>query len=183
MKNSYLLIYNNQKDLRILRKFALYASIYDNCKFSSKIKENEVDDFRVIVWMTHDLLSLVKVKCFFKNHDNKSSIILADGENISILKALGEDNFIILDSSCKVSEFKENLLFLCPKEFNIVKITKREKQVLSLILKGQNNYNIANQLGISERTIEAHKRNIYMKIGVHSISQLTLWAINNKLII
>jgi DNA-binding CsgD family transcriptional regulator len=182
MKNSYLIVYDNQKDLRNLRKFALYSSIYEQCVFSSNINEQQIENFRVVIRMTHDLLSLVKIKCYYKNHENVSIIILADGENLSILKALGEDNFIILNSNCRVSEFKENILYLNPKQVSFINITKREKQVLSLILKGKNNSNIALQLGISERTIEAHRRNIYMKLGVHSISQLTLWAINNKLL-
>jgi DNA-binding CsgD family transcriptional regulator len=182
MNNSYLIVYNNQKDLRALRKLALYSSIYNNCVFTSKLKDYDPKEFLAIITMTHDLLTLVKLKCFYKKLEQISIIVLADGENLSILQALEEENFIILSRECKVNEFRENLKLINPKDNNIIKITKREKQVLSLILKGQNNSNIARQLGISERTIEAHRRNIYLKIGVHSFSQLTIWAIDNKLL-
>ncbi len=181
MSNSYLIIYTNQKDLRSLRKFALYSSIYQQCDFFDNKSHIDYEQYKVLIYMTHDLLSLVKIKCKYKKNKH-CHLILADGEDISILKTLNEENFIIIDSDCRVSEFRENLLYLNPKQKDEINITRREKEILSLILKGQNNYKIANQLGISERTIEAHKRNIYMKIGVHSITQLTLWAVNNKLI-
>lgn len=182
MNTSYLIVYNNKKDLKSLRKLALYSSIYQNCKFLNNFDKKELDNYKIVISMTHDLLSLVKLKCLFQKLKSFKIIVLADGENLSILKALSEDDFIILDSKCTVSEFRENLLYLTPKDKNYIKITKREREVLSLILNGQNNSKIAKQLGISERTIEAHRRNIYLKIGVHSLSQLTLWAIDNNLI-
>ena len=182
MNTSYLIVYNSQKELKALRKLALYSSIYENCKFLNKIDEKQIQNYEILIAMTHDLLSLVKLKCLFKKFTSISVVVLADGESLTILKALSEENFIILDSNCKVSEFRENLIYLKPKDEKYIKITKREKEVLSLILKGQNNSKIAKQLGISERTIESHRRNIYLKIGVHSISQLTLWALNNNLI-
>ncbi len=182
MNTPYLIICSNKQDLKTLRKIALYSSIYQHCIFCDNISDYNLEKVEVVVTMTHSLLSLVKLKCLYKRYSSLSIIVLADGENLSILKALSEDDFIILSSNCKVKEFKENLLYLTPKDKRFSKITEREKEVLSLILQGQSNYKIANQLGISERTIEAHRRNIYLKVGVHSVSQLTIWALNNNLL-
>ncbi len=182
MKEKYLINYNNKKDLYLLRKLALYSSIYEYCLFNYYKNGAKYELFDISIFITHDLLSLVKIKSIFKNHSNLKFIVLADGENISILSTLSEENFIILESNCKINIFKENLIYLKPKISYSLNITKREKQVLNLILKGQSNFQIANQLGIKERTIETHRRNIYIKTGVHSISQLTLWAINNNML-
>lgn len=181
MREKYLINYTNKNDLRVLRKLALYSSIYEKCVFENEKEKHNYLDYDISVFVTHDLLSLVKLKALFQSKNNLKFLILADGENMSILTSLAEKNFTILDLDCKVNVFKENILFLNPKLYLTIKITKREKQILNLILKGQNNNKIAKQLGISERTIETHRRNIYIKTGVHSLSQLTLWAINNNM--
>ncbi len=51
-------------------------------------------------------------------------------------------------------------------------LTKREKQILGLLYQGQNNKEIADQLGKSIRTIETHRFNIMKKIGVTSVTDL-----------
>jgi len=181
MKEKYLINYNSNKDLYLLRKLALYSSIYEYCLFNKDRGKTNYELFDISIFISHDLLSLVKIKSIYKNYENLKFIVLADGENISILSTLSEDNFIILESKCGIKKFKENLIYLKPKISYTLNITKREKQVLNLILKGQSNSQIAIQLGIKERTIETHRRNIYIKTGVHSISQLTLWAINNNM--
>ena len=45
-------------------------------------------------------------------------------------------------------------------------ITKREFEILQLIIDGLKNREIAESLNISERTVEFHKQNIYLKLGV-----------------
>lgn len=181
MREKYLINYNNKNDLKILRKLALYSSIYDKCVFIRETSTNKFDEFEISVFITHDLISLVKLKSIYQKFERVKFLILADGENMSVLSTLSEEKFIVLDINCKISVFKENVIYLNPKILNSINMTKREREILSLLLRGQNNNNIANQLGISERTIEAHRRNIYIKTGVHSITQLTLWAINNNM--
>lgn len=44
--------------------------------------------------------------------------------------------------------------------------TKREKTLVSLLLKGKTNKHIAQDLHIVERTVEFHLRNVYEKLGV-----------------
>ncbi|MGD1816493.1 MAG: response regulator transcription factor [Pleomorphochaeta sp.] len=181
MKETYFINYQTKKDLHILRKLALYSSIYQQCDFIKNYNVNDLKNYSVCVFITHDLVSLVKIKALYQKVSDVKFLILADGENITILSTLAEDNFIIIAPNCRVNEFRENICYLNQQMSFDINITKREKQILILILKGQNNNHIASQLGISERTIEAHRRNIYQKLGVHSLSQLTLWAINNKM--
>lgn len=51
-------------------------------------------------------------------------------------------------------------------------LTRREREVLDLIVAGQRNKSIAQELGISERTVETHRANIMQKSGAHSVAEL-----------
>tara|TARA_R110002110_G_scaffold70907_5_gene189706 strand:- start:611 stop:1267 length:657 start_codon:yes stop_codon:yes gene_type:complete len=55
------------------------------------------------------------------------------------------------------------------------KLTKREKQILSLVLQLKNNKDIAEELEISKRTAEVHRFNLMKKLDVKNLMEL-----NNK---
>lgn len=55
-----------------------------------------------------------------------------------------------------------------------LKLSKREKDVVNLLLEGKSNKQIAYVLGITDRTVEFHLRNIYVKYGVNSRLELVL---------
>lgn len=57
-------------------------------------------------------------------------------------------------------------------EFN--NLTEREIQVISLIRKGLTNKIIAERKGLSERTIENYRANIYKKLKVHDVEELKM---------
>lgn len=49
-----------------------------------------------------------------------------------------------------------------------IKLTKREKEILAMIVKENTNHDIAGQLYISVRTVEFHKKNLLQKLDVKS---------------
>jgi two-component system, LuxR family, response regulator DctR len=51
-------------------------------------------------------------------------------------------------------------------------LTDREKDVLKLILEGKLNKTIADELGISMRTVEIHRASIFKKMNVHNAIEL-----------
>ena len=53
------------------------------------------------------------------------------------------------------------------------KLTKREKQILKLVLELKNNKDIAEELQISKRTIEVHRFNLMKKLNAKNIQELT----------
>jgi RNA polymerase sigma factor (sigma-70 family) len=59
-------------------------------------------------------------------------------------------------------EFREQLALL----------SEREKQVLDLMLQGLPNKLIAQQIGLSTRTVESHRSRIYQKLQADSLAQL-----------
>jgi two-component system, LuxR family, response regulator FixJ len=55
-------------------------------------------------------------------------------------------------------------------------LTPRELQVLKHVVRGKLNKQIADELGIHERTVKLHRTAITTKLGVHSAAELTrLW--------
>ena len=59
--------------------------------------------------------------------------------------------------------------------------SKRENEVIALLLKGKSNKQIAQSLGISTRTVEFHLGNIYSKLQVNSRSEAILRLSSNHL--
>jgi DNA-binding CsgD family transcriptional regulator len=55
-----------------------------------------------------------------------------------------------------------------------VQLSKREKEVLTLVLQGKSNKQIASSLDITVRTVEFHLKNIYAKFQVGSRIELIL---------
>lgn len=53
------------------------------------------------------------------------------------------------------------------------KLTKREKQILDLVLELKNNKDIAEELNISKRTAEVHRFNLMKKLEVKNLMELT----------
>ena len=61
-------------------------------------------------------------------------------------------------------------------------LSEREKEVLVCIVNGMTNKQIAEKLFLSTHTVGTHRRNISSKLGIHSASGLTIYAIANKLV-
>jgi len=62
------------------------------------------------------------------------------------------------------------------------RLTPREREILQLLAEGKSNKDIAAMLGISVNTAEAHRANIMMKLDFHSITELVVYAVRNKII-
>lgn len=60
------------------------------------------------------------------------------------------------------------------KDEKVIPLSKREKDVVGLLLQGKSNKQIALALGLSERTVEFHLNNIYTKMQVGSRVELIL---------
>ena len=60
---------------------------------------------------------------------------------------------------------------------------KREREVLKLIAEGNRSAAIAAQMGIAVATVDAHRRNILRKLNLHSIADLTRYALRHGIIV
>lgn len=57
----------------------------------------------------------------------------------------------------------------------------REREVLRLLTEGHRSPVIAGRLGIKVATVEVHRRNIMRKIGLHTVAELTKYAVREGL--
>jgi DNA-binding CsgD family transcriptional regulator len=61
-------------------------------------------------------------------------------------------------------------------------LSRRELEVLRLIAEGVRTRAIAKELGISVVTVEAHRRSIMRKLDLHTVAELTRYAVRQRLI-
>jgi HD-GYP domain-containing protein (c-di-GMP phosphodiesterase class II) len=62
-------------------------------------------------------------------------------------------------------------------------LTERELEVLRVLVRGESNQAIADNLGISAKTVDHHIQHIYQKAGVRSRAAATVWAFEHDLIL
>ena len=60
-------------------------------------------------------------------------------------------------------------------------LTKRQREVLQLVAEGKTAKEIAVLLSISPKTVEFHKASIMDTLGLHTIADLTRYAVNSKI--
>ena len=65
---------------------------------------------------------------------------------------------------------------------SLVALTPREHEVLTCITRGQNNRDIAQQLGIAEKTVRIHVSSVLDKMGVRDRTQAAICAIQRGLV-
>ncbi len=99
--------------------------------------------------------------------------------NISFFLPLSaSENYLIKNFNQKILQNSE---FFYEENENS-ELTPREKEILKLIALGYTNQQIADKLFISPHTVITHRKNITKKLGIKSISGLTVYAILNNLV-
>lgn len=78
-----------------------------------------------------------------------------------------------------VTEFKRTAKDDDGSVFSV--LTEREREVLQQISEGSSTKDIASALGVSVKTIETHRRQIMEKLNIHSVAELTKYAIKEGL--
>ena len=61
-------------------------------------------------------------------------------------------------------------------------LTRREREVIKLIAEGMKTKEIAAYLSLSPKTVEKHRTNLMRKLDLHSVSAVTVYAIQNGFI-
>lgn len=59
-------------------------------------------------------------------------------------------------------------------------LSKREREILSLLVEGLTSIEIAEKLFISHRTVEKHRANIHKKLGLKNVASLVRYALEHK---
>jgi two-component system response regulator NreC len=61
-------------------------------------------------------------------------------------------------------------------------LTAREREVLKLLAEGKTVRSAADVLGVSAKTVDAHKFNLMRKLGIHNKAELVMWAIQKRVV-
>lgn len=61
-------------------------------------------------------------------------------------------------------------------------LTSREREVLTLLAEGKTVRAAATVLGLSSKTVDAHKFNLMRKLGLHNKAELVMWAIQKNFV-
>jgi len=91
-----------------------------------------------------------------------------DNENLLNLVRNCLTECICLNQSC---EHRHEI------EARLATLTKRERQVMELLVDGKQNKVIARELGISPRTVELHRAKVMEKLHAHSLSEIVRTAL------
>ena len=91
----------------------------------------------------------------------------------------------IYDNAAKITDklreliLKNNSSEVISESFDL---SEREKEILISVTSGNTNKEIASNFSISIHTVMSHRKNIIRKIGIKSVSGLTVYALLNGLI-
>ncbi|MBK7854438.1 MAG: helix-turn-helix transcriptional regulator [Bacteroidetes bacterium] len=91
------------------------------------------------------------------------------------VKIEGQDKSL-LEISSKLKSYNDKLSGENTAQSEI--LTRREKEILGLILKGYTNKEMAEQLFISSETVKSHRKNILEKTGVRNSASLANFMAN-----
>lgn len=108
------------------------------------------------------LISSMVDESILSQYDNKISIY----DGLEVLKN-------------KLNKFLDKTMILPEDTGNL---SVREREILTCVVRGQTNKEIAESLFLSTHTVITHRRNIARKLEIHSTAGLTIYAIVNKLV-
>jgi DNA-binding NarL/FixJ family response regulator len=71
---------------------------------------------------------------------------------------------------------------LGPAAAKVTKLSPREREVLQLLGEGKTSKEVAILLNVKVKTAETHRSNIMLKLNLHSIVELVLYAVRNEIV-
>lgn len=113
-----------------------------------------------------------------------SAYLLKDCAFEELIQAINASlaNKFYLSPSIAEKVIKDYITHIPRESFSPFSIlTQREREVLQLIAEGKSMKEIASLLFLSTKTIETHRQNIMGKLNIHSVAELTKYAIREGL--
>lgn len=69
-----------------------------------------------------------------------------------------------------------------PDEGGHNRLTAREREIVQLLAEARTSKETASRLGVSVKTVEAHRANVMRKLDLHSVAELVRFAVRNNII-
>jgi DNA-binding NarL/FixJ family response regulator len=138
-------------------------------------------DILIVNPLVMGIFSLGQIKKEMSNPQTKCVALQSSLSDATVLKAYDEV-ISIYDSAEQINEKLTKLISEPEEEKKIESLTLREKEIIVCVIKGMTNKQIAEKLHLSSHTVISHRRNIAVKLQIHSTAGLTIYAIVNKLV-
>lgn len=141
------------------------------------------------------------VKASFPSIKVIAITMLVQPSIIQSMRSAGADGFLIKNTSgaelvfaikevyegrsyysSEVLEKVKKGIIINGNKFPVPKLSKREKEVVSLIMESYNTKEIAKALSISAGTVETHRRNLFRKLGVKNAVGLVKTVMDHRLL-
>jgi len=68
------------------------------------------------------------------------------------------------------------------KELAEPSVSPKEREIVQLLAEGNSTKEVGFILDLSTKTVETHRSNVMRKLGIHSMSELVLYAVRNNII-
>lgn len=138
-------------------------------------------DSRILILTIHDSEQVVRevlaagAKGFLLKSDAGRDLLAA-------VEALQENQTFF---TSKIAQMMLNG-YLSPSEDTQVTpqpvLTPREREVIQLVAEGKSTKEVAIALSLSVKTAETHRTNLMRKLNLHSVADLTLYAVRNGIV-
>ncbi len=103
---------------------------------------------------------------------------LPDDTNEKTLSVFDSKSVLLTKIRNQVKNIQQSI----HQQENSEELSEREKEVLKKVALGKTNKEVASELFISTHTVISHRKNITRKLGIKTVSGLTVYAILNQLI-
>jgi DNA-binding NarL/FixJ family response regulator len=191
---------SQSSDLKIV------AEVRNGKDLLSRLKSVECDLIVMDIAMPEmdGLTALIEVKRIYPKLKVLMMSMLNDFSHFDQAKAHGASGYISKDDAGDellrgIAAVRKGKMFVSPtimtllgerqlhllddgKSPSVEILTKRERQILELIVRGMTNKNIAGKLGISIHTVENHRAHVFEKLGFKSVASLVKFAIEKGLL-
>lgn len=149
--------------------FDIDTMIFNSTK---ELKESNVNPDLIIT----DSTNFVADYSYFIQRRNRFAVISDNNQT-------DNNNFFVLNRFASEKDIIEKLSLIMKETHNAAEsaeeLSQREKEVLCLIANGLINKEIADTLNISINTVLSHRKNITAKLGIKSVSGLSVYAMMN----
>ena len=81
-----------------------------------------------------------------------------------------------------LAEFSDPDLAATTRTAACHRLTERETEIVQLLAEAKTGKEVATRLGVSVKTVEAHRSNVMRKLNLHSIAELVRYAVRNNII-
>jgi DNA-binding NarL/FixJ family response regulator len=163
--------------LIMLQRFDEAAEALQNAKRGAQERQDPS-----LLWNIHCIVGYMEQS--LKREDGAQREFSTAREIITSLAAS-------IDDDASRTQFLQAALKSLPKEKTLSPrraeaekfggLTERERSIVVLIAQGKSNRGIADELTVSERTVETHISNIFFKLGFSSRTQIAAWAVEKQL--